>query len=131
MTKGLAVLPANVNAEETAATGGAAPPATAANPYAAPGAVPPPPGPYGTGMAPPQFRPDPELDSATGAYPPGVPHRFQKDRSPGALTRQQLRDGLNAALAHAPLGAVRDALGIVGFEPLDAADYAFMAAQSQ
>jgi hypothetical protein len=60
--------------------------------YPAPGAVPPPPGPYtgGAGGVPPQFRPDQDLETAQpGDYAPGMPPRFQDDRRRGPVTREE------------------------------------------
>lgn len=91
----LMAAPVSVFAEEQPAQAGGAAPPSAWNPYpAAPGAAPPPPpGPYSSGPAhvTPQFRPDPDLESATGdhAHAPGMPHEFEKKEAPGALTRQQ------------------------------------------
>ena len=58
--------------------------------YPAPGAVPPPPGPYTGGGVPPQFRPDQDLETAQpGDYAPGMPPRFQGDTRRGPVTREE------------------------------------------
>jgi len=71
----------------------ATPPA-AWNPYATPGAVPPPPGPFETAPAAggPRFRPDTDLDGAAGGLPPGMPPEFSNQTRHGSLTRQQFID---------------------------------------
>ncbi|MGD8852213.1 MAG: hypothetical protein PVI28_07375 [Gammaproteobacteria bacterium] len=63
--------------------------------YPAPGAVPPPPGPYsaGQGGVPPQFRPDQELETAPADYPASLPPMFRGDSSPGPVTREEFLSG--------------------------------------
>lgn len=64
------------------------------NPYAAPGAVPPPPGPYGPppGAGGPRFRPAPDLEGSTRGMPPGMPADFSDRAGRGSLTRQQFTE---------------------------------------
>jgi hypothetical protein len=79
---------------EQVAPGSPTAPQTALNPYATPGAVPPPPGPYGLppGAPDPRFRPDPDLEAAPRGMPPGMPADFSRRSGQGPLTRQQFNE---------------------------------------
>lgn len=88
----LLVVPVVQAAEETSGQGAQTAPAQGAwGAYPAPGAVPPPPGPYSSGTPgmPPQFRPDQELENSGPGYAPPPPPQFQGDPNSGPVTRDQ------------------------------------------
>ena len=99
MAASLLVVPVAQAEEEAAGQPASSEAQGAGNPYPAPGAVPPPPGPYSEapGGVPPQFRPDQELESAPAGYPgaeacsTGLPFMGRSHRSTPSAVMEAVR----------------------------------------